>query len=235
MTNTQPDQLMQPLTNLIGEHYVFPDVADAIVAELVGVNLDGVPVEQVAAQLTERIQSVNNDRHLRIRCRPSGALEGHQDWEKHYAAEAIQNAGGVQSVSRRDDRTGLLAIAPYTSPVHLAERYVAAAFELLVGVERLVIDLRAGQGGTPETIALICGYLLGREPVHLQDIVDRDGGMRAPPNRWSRVKLLEVCGTPWDVLIIDTTGRMEGSFRTVVFRQSGATWELMISTPRPAR
>jgi hypothetical protein len=67
----------------------------------------------------------------------------------------------------------VLAIAPYTSPVHHAERYVAAAFTLLSGVERLIIDLREGRGGTPETIALICGYLLGDEPVHLQDIVDR--------------------------------------------------------------
>jgi len=178
MTNTQQQQLMERLAALIGDHYVFPDVADAIVAELVGVNLDGATAEQVAERLTERIQSINNDRHLRVRCRPSGALEGHEDWEKHYAAEAIQNAGGVKTVTRLDALTGLLAIAPYTSPVHLAERYVAAAFELLAGVERLVIDLRAGRGGTPETIALICGYLFGSEPVHLQDIVDRDGGTR---------------------------------------------------------
>jgi hypothetical protein len=169
---------MERLTNLIGEHYVFPDVADAIVAELVGANLDGATTDQVAEQLTERIQSINNDRHLRVRCRRSGALEGHENWEKHYADEATQNAGGVKSVTRLDARTGLLAIAPYTSPVHLAERYVAAAFELLAGVERLVIDLRAGRGGTPETVALICGYLLGTEPVHLQDMVDRDGGAR---------------------------------------------------------
>jgi hypothetical protein len=53
-----------------------------------------------------------------------------------------------------DGRTGLLAIAPDTSPV-------TAAFALLAGVECLVIDLRQGLGGAPETVALICGYLLG--------------------------------------------------------------------------
>jgi C-terminal processing protease CtpA/Prc len=62
--------------------------------------------------------------------------------------------------------------------VHLAERFVTAAFVLLAGVEVLVIDLREGRGGTPETVALICGYLLGNEPVHLQDIVDRAGDAR---------------------------------------------------------
>ena len=85
---------------------------------------------------------------------------------------------GYAGSSASTSSTGLLAIAPYTSPVHLAERYVTAAFALLAGIERLVIDLREGRGGTPETVALICGYLLGDEPVHLQDIVDRDGNAR---------------------------------------------------------
>jgi C-terminal processing protease CtpA/Prc len=90
----------------------------------------------------------------------------------------VRSAGGISRVERLDERTGLLAIAPYTSPVHLAQRYIDAAFALLAGVERLVIDLRAGRGGIPETVAYLCGYLLGDEPVHLQDIVARDGTAR---------------------------------------------------------
>ena len=173
MTDTQ---LRDRLIELVRDHYVFPDVAEKIVASL-GPTPEGTP-EQIAAQLTERLQSVNHDRHLRVRYRASGAIEGTTDWEAHYAAEAVRNAGGVRAVERLDGRTGLLAIAPYTSPVHLAERYVTAAFTLLADVERLVIDLREGRGGIPETVALICGYLLGDEPVHLQDIVDRSGRAR---------------------------------------------------------
>jgi hypothetical protein len=167
----------QRLAELVGDHYVFADVAEKIVAELDSVDPNG-PADQVAAQLTQRIQSVNHDRHLRVRYRASGALEGPTDWQAHYAAEAIRNAGGVRRVERLDQRTGLLAVAPYTSPVHLAERFVTVAFALLAGIEQLVIDLREGHGGTPETVALICGYLLGNEPVHLQDIVDRAGNAR---------------------------------------------------------
>jgi len=121
---------------------------------------DGTP-ERVAAQLTERVQSVNHDRNLRVRYRESGALGGTTDWAAHNAADAVRNAGGLRRVERLDGRTGPLAIAPYTSPVHLAEPYVTAAFALLAGVECLVIDLRQGLGGAPETVALICGYLLG--------------------------------------------------------------------------
>lgn len=170
-------RLHDRLAGLIRDHYVFPDVAEKIVADLDSTHPEGT-AEQVATQLTERIQSVNHDRHLRVRYRESGALEGTGDWEEHYAAAAIRNAGGMCRIERLEQPTGLLAIAPYMSPVHLAERYVTAAFALLAGIEQLVIDLREGRGGTPETVALICGYLLGNEPVHLQDIVDRAGSAR---------------------------------------------------------
>lgn len=177
MTVTHRPSLTERVATLVRENYVFPDIAETIVAGLAGVDATGEPAE-VAARLTERLQAVNHDRHLRVRHRPSGSLVAPDDWEEHYAADALRNAGGLRRVERLDQRTGLLGIAPYTSPVHLAERYVAAAFGLLTGIERLVIDLRAGLGGTPETVALICGYLLGDEPVHLQDIVTRDGTAR---------------------------------------------------------
>ncbi|TDD57730.1 peptidase S41 [Kribbella antibiotica] len=162
---------------LVSENYVFPEVAEAIAAGLADVDTALVDPDETAARLTERLQTVNQDRHLRVRHRPSGALRP-ADWEQHYAAEAVRNAGGINRVERLEGNTGLLAIAPYTSPVHMAERYIVAAFELLAGVDRLVIDVRAGRGGVPETVALICGYLLGHEPVHLQDLVARDGTIR---------------------------------------------------------
>lgn len=170
------------LADLVRQHYVFPDVADDIAAALNGSpnDDDGPPLapEQAAAQLTQRMQTVSPDRHLRVRHRATGVIEQADDWEAHYAADALRNAGGMHQVSRIDERTGLLTIAPYLSPVHLAEDQVRAAFVLLAGVESLVIDLREGRGGTPETVALVCGHLLGFEPVHLQDIVDRDGNAR---------------------------------------------------------
>ncbi len=169
--------LRHRLIELIRDHYVFPEVAERIVAELDPADPGGT-AEQIAAQLTARIQSVNHDRHLRVRHRASGAIGSTTDWEAHYAADAVGNSGGIAKVERLDQRTGLLAIAPYLSPVQLAERYVHAAFVLLAGVEHLVIDLRKGSGGTPETVALVCGYLLGNEPVHLQDILDRAGNAR---------------------------------------------------------
>lgn len=177
MTTLLSADLMARLSALVADHYVFPDVATTIVASMPTDPPTGT-AEEAAAALSESLQAVNKDRHLRVRHRPFGAAAGAEDLGARYAVEAVRNSGGIRTVGRLDDVTGLLAIAPYTSPVHLAEPYVDAAFTLLRGVERLVVDLRAGLGGTPETVALICGHLLGDEPVHLQDIVERDGSSR---------------------------------------------------------
>ena len=163
----------------VRELYVFAEVGARAAAAVAGPDPDGDP-DAVAAELTRRLQDVTADRHLRVRRRraSAGGVTAASDWAAHYAADAVRNAGGLQRVERHDARTGGFAIAPYLSPVEHAEPYVRAAFTLLLGVERLIIDVRAGRGGTPETVALICGYLLGDEPVHLQDIVERDGTAR---------------------------------------------------------
>src|SRR5579875_1913088 len=174
---TSTTEVLNPLTRLVRDNYVFPDVATAIVDGLDSVAVEGTP-DDVAAAYTTQLQAVNQDRHLRVRRRRAIRADGGTHWAAHYAADAARNAGGVKGVSRLDAATGLLEIAPYMSPVHLAEPYLRAGFALLTGVDQLVIDLRAGLGGTPETVAFICGFLLGDEPVHLQDIVDREGNAR---------------------------------------------------------
>lgn len=171
--------LNDKISTLVLERYVLVEDAAAIVASLddVPADLAGADPAQVAITLTGLLQRTNADRHLRLRYRPDGAasnLAG-PEHEARFAAEARRNAGGIHQVRRFDDGIGLLQIAPYLSAVHLAAPYVQAAFALLSSLDGLIIDLRNGMGGTPETVAVICGHLLGQEPVHLQDILDRDG------------------------------------------------------------
>jgi hypothetical protein len=181
MTSTSAATGLLPvLKDLIRTRYVLADRAVGIADSLDDVSDLPSDAEQLATLLTEHLLRVSGDRHLRVRHRPHGAAAGFDcaEHERRYAAEAVHSAGGIRQVTRIDAQTGLLEIAPYTSPVHLAGPYVEAAFTLVARVRHLVIDLRQGLGGTPETIALICGHLLGREPVHLQDLVQRSGDRR---------------------------------------------------------
>ncbi|NNG38834.1 S41 family peptidase [Flexivirga sp. ID2601S] len=177
---------MQPTTEpidilraLVRDHYVFVDRGVQIAGAL---DAAGLPSPEqrpadFAAEMTAQLEALSHDRHLRVRHRPAGAADGFggDAYREQFGREAVANAGGVRCVSRIGDGIGLLEVAPYLSPMPMAQPYLDAAFGMLAGVERLAIDLRAGRGGTPETVAYVCGFLLGEEAVRLQDMVARDG------------------------------------------------------------
>ncbi|GGB28947.1 interphotoreceptor retinoid-binding protein [Flexivirga endophytica] len=180
MEITERDQqLIDDLRGKVRDRYILPergtDIADKLAVDELP-SASEQPAE-FAAAATTALHDLSHDGHLRVRHRSTGAMDGFDGaaYREFYAREAVANAGGIRSVSRLDEMTGLMVVAPYLSPMPMAQPYVDAAFALLRGVERLVIDLRAGRGGTPETVACVCGFLLGDEPVHLQDVVTRDG------------------------------------------------------------
>jgi hypothetical protein len=202
---SETEQLISRLQELVGERYVLQDHAATIVSDLDdgATELADLPPEAAAAALTRRLQRANNDRHLRVRHRPEGAASDFSgpEHEARHAAEALRNAGGFRRIQLLDEGVGLMQIAPYLSPVHLAEPFVRAAFTLLSSATSLVIDLREGRGGTPETVALICGHLLGKEPVHLQDVEELD----SPPRQfWTTPAAVRIDG-PIRVLTSRTT------------------------------
>lgn len=172
--------IVRRVQDLLREHYPIRETVAPLVASLA--DLGPLPAEpgDLADLLTDRLRHASGDGHLSVRHRPEGVASELDPtaYLALYEQEATENAGGVRSVLRTADGTGVLEIAPYLSPVHLAAPYVEAAFALLEGVERLVIDVRDGRGGTPETVALICSHLLGVEPVHLHTLVSGAGATR---------------------------------------------------------
>lgn len=169
--------LTRRLAELVHRHYVLPERVPGIVDALTTVgDLPEQDGEARLARLNEVLYRASGDAHLRIRPRPPGSADDHEtEWVSRMDREALENAGGIRSVTRLDPGTAVITIAPYLSVAHLAQPYIEAAFALAVPVNNLVFDLRDGRGGTPETVALICGYLLGDAPVHLQDVIERDG------------------------------------------------------------
>ncbi|MDT8914668.1 S41 family peptidase [Amycolatopsis sp. PS_44_ISF1] len=182
MTENDAAHLIGRVQELVSARYILQDRAPSIVSHLSAgeAELTGLDPETTATVLTRRLHRASNDRHLRIRYRPDGAAPNFAgaEHEARHAAEAPRKAGGLRRVELLADGIGLLQIAPSLSPVHLAEPYVRAAFTLLSSATALVLDLREGRGGTPETVALICGHLLGNVPVHLQDVEELSGPPR---------------------------------------------------------
>ncbi|PJI93540.1 S41 family peptidase [Luteimicrobium subarcticum] len=169
--------LISRIQDLVRDHYVFPDVARQICAALDGVRLAGADDAGTAVTLTAALQSVNGDRHLRVRHYPDGVPPADDDAStRAWLVEQARTHGpGITQVRRLDGNIGLIDVGPVVLLPEDVGPAAAAAFTLLRGVTRMVLDLRECVGGVPESVALIVSHLTGDEPVHLQDLVTRDG------------------------------------------------------------
>ena len=147
-------EITERLSRLLEQHYVLPGNVPDIVARLTYLNQPtGQGSDDVlVTQLNGALQRASGDHHLRVRPKPSPAEVGEgSDWKHRMVRESVDNAGGIRSVTRMENRTTVITIAPYLSSIELARPYVDAAFRLAADTEHLVLDVREGRGGTPET------------------------------------------------------------------------------------
>ncbi|MDL9980984.1 S41 family peptidase [Microbacterium sp. ASV49] len=168
--------LIDRIQDLVREHYVFPDIAAAIADGLDGFAVDETDGPAAAEALTAALQEVNGDRHLRVRYFPA-PIAPEPDPREVIAELVRENGPGVTEVRRLPGNEGLLAIGPVIPTGEYAGPAISAALTLLQGVSPLIIDLRGCLGGVPETVSMIVSHLTGDEPVHVQDLVRRDGGV----------------------------------------------------------
>lgn len=167
--------LIPRIQELVRDHYVFPEVATSIADSLTGLALDESDEARAAEVLTAALQAVNGDLHLRVRHYPDG-VPAEADVQGYFASMVREQGAGVTDVRRLEGNVGLVAIGPVIPPPTYAAPAIASALTLLHGVTRLAIDLRGCLGGVPESVAVIVSHLTtGDEPVHLQDLVTRDG------------------------------------------------------------
>ncbi|OFE17942.1 hypothetical protein BA895_13415 [Humibacillus sp. DSM 29435] len=165
------------------EQYIFADVgrrAAVALEDLRGGDLRTESIddlEEVCQTLTDVMHEVAGDLHLRFIHHPDAApdAEDEHDYAKYWAAHAARTAGGIRSVGRVEGNVALLQIGPFLGLPRYAGTWQAAAMHLCHGAAGVVLDLRECFGGTPESAALICSYLLGPEPTHLTDVVSREG------------------------------------------------------------
>jgi C-terminal processing protease CtpA/Prc len=136
--------------------------------------------KQFALKLTEDLQAVSKDKHLRVRYshqaipergprREPTAEEREQrkrdlDWMNH----------GFTKVERLRGNIGYLEFLNFADE-QLGADTVASAMNFINGTDALIIDMRNNGGGNPAMVALICSYLFGPEPVHLNDLYWREG------------------------------------------------------------
>jgi C-terminal processing protease CtpA/Prc len=172
------------LCGFVTEYYVFPEAAEQVVALLRARAADGryaalAGDEAFAAAVTEDMQAVNGDKHLRLLYRIDPQPEGGEPFDmEDYRAEAKRNAHGFTRVERLAGNVGVLECRVLYA-ADIAGPAASAALTLLAHTDALILDLRRAPGGDPAQVALICSYLFD-EPTHLNSLYWRASGETVP-------------------------------------------------------
>jgi hypothetical protein len=181
----QGEEAIDKLLKELDDNYVFPETAkkmgEVIRQHVADKRYDGLKTGQALAQkLTDDLQAVSKDKHLRVICStaklppPSkGKKPSPEEVKKMQARMAKMNAGFVK-VERLPGNVGYVELTGFMSP-EAAAGPAAAAMNFLANTDALIIDLRRNGGGSPQTVALVCSYFFGEEPVHLNSLYWRKG------------------------------------------------------------
>src|SRR5262245_56761576 len=170
-------QVIDAILKRLNDSYVFPETAkkmeQSIRDRVAKKEYDQITsAKQFATTLTTDLQAVSNDKHLRVRysnrpipergpAREPTAAEREQrkrdlNWSNH----------GFSKVERLRGNIGYLEFLNFMDE-ELGADTVAAAMNFVNGTDALIIDMRNNGGGSPAIVALVCSYLFGPEPLHL--------------------------------------------------------------------
>lgn len=176
--------VIEDVLEALTSRYVFPEMAAKMVTairdHLKRNEYDRIASSQeLARTLTDHLQAVSHDKHLRVVFRidplPIRPDEDRpptpQEMEEARREEGSVNFG-FECVRRLDGNIGYLDLRSFTPP-DLSAEVSGAAMKFLERTDALIIDLRENGGGDPAMVALMCSYLFGPEPVHLNDIYNR--------------------------------------------------------------
>ena len=164
---------------LVGQ-YIFPETAkkmeDHLTAQLKEGEYDGIDdMTAFARILTSDLQSISQDRHLRVTFSPetvkrmraaNSRSEEEREKERKAALERERRRNyGFRRLEILEGNIGYLELTGFSGRDEAAETIIAA-MNFLANSDAVIIDLRGNGGGSPFTIQLICSYFL-REHTHL--------------------------------------------------------------------
>lgn len=177
--------VIENLLKELNDTYVFPDVAKKmesdVRARLARDEYDPITSAQaLAKKLTEDLQSISKDKHLRVRFSPN-PIPVRQERSEPTAAEKEEQVrytkfmnAGFEKVERMRGNIGYIKFLGFMDP-EMGGEIVESSMNFVANTDALIFDLRENGGGDPRMVALICSYLFGEKPVHLNDLYWRKG------------------------------------------------------------
>ena len=164
----------------LNEFYVYPETAkkmeEALRARQKRGEYDAVEdAEAFAELLTEHLQQVSHDKHLRVDFSPAvlpkeGAPRD-PNMDARMRTQMERENCLFQKLERLPSNIGYLKFNAFLPP-DICGPTAIAAMNFLGNVDAIIFDLRDNGGGDPRMVALISTYLFD-QPTHLNDLYNR--------------------------------------------------------------
>ncbi|HVS03888.1 MAG TPA: S41 family peptidase [Thermoanaerobaculia bacterium] len=182
LTAAAREAIVEDIAAALEAVYVFPESATAMQAHLRQQLSSGAydavtTLPAFAERLTEDLQEVSRDKHLRVHPTPplpAGATEGPSEEERRarFAAALRRDNYCFRRLEQLEGNVGYLRLDCF-APADLGGATATAAMGFLAGSDALIFDLRNNGGGSPSMIQLLTSYLLPGEPTHLNSFYIR--------------------------------------------------------------
>jgi hypothetical protein len=188
------DDLLRRLT----EKYVFADTAKKMAADIREHQQNGeydgiIDRAAFAHTLTNHLREVSLDKHLEV-VPDTGLIAGVETLtgtmqtqpEDPPPTAAKDPARVLYPTDRLPGDVGYMDLHSFPPPQSGADAAAQSAMNTLHDTDALIVDITYNTGGDPEMVALLCSYLFGPEPVHLNDIHWRRGNTFTVEEFWTR-------------------------------------------------
>jgi hypothetical protein len=182
-------EVVQSVSNLLLNNYVFPDTAKLmsafILAQLHKGNYKTItnPVTFTDV-LSQDILSVLKDNHLQIQYNPAfekqllSANNDNATPQKNQTNYSNSNYG-FRVVKILNGNIGYIEMSGFANPNTKSQEAVKAAMALVANTNTLIFDMRNNGGGSPEMVKYICSYFF-QNKTHLMDWYNRSANTLTP-------------------------------------------------------
>jgi hypothetical protein len=169
----QRTAIVEAIARELNRSYVFPQVAVQMEADLRARTGRGeyAAVTDPAAfarLLTEHLQAVSHDKHLRVRAGGPGGTG-----PRPPAGGRPDPAGAFGRAERLAGDVAYVEIMSFGFPADAVREATREIMSAAADAKALIVDVRSNGGGSPHMVALVSSYLFGDEPVHLNSLYFR--------------------------------------------------------------
>ncbi len=172
LTKAYKENVIQNLSQLINDYYVFPEVAKLTEEHLKTQLSDGYfnqfkNNETFAAALTKSVQTINKDKHMRIRSNQPYMNSGTSQTgiiEKRIARidRSRQGNAGFKTVKILEGNVGYLDLRGFAG-METGKDIADAYMKLMSRTDAIIIDLSKNGGGSPRMVQYLCSYFFNQK------------------------------------------------------------------------